>query len=219
MKLNKLLMLLLIIVIIIEILILINRYNPFCKVEVPQIISQIDYDNDGIMDSQEYIYGARKDVANKVKYINKYYAGGYPPDDEGVCTDVIWRAFMEAGYNLRDMINQDIKDNREEYSWINDMDKNIDFRRVRNLEVFFDRNAQILTNEIIPGDIQNLEQWQGGDIVIFGEYKHIAIISDKRNAQGVPYIIHNGGPYAKEENALLLWRDFQGGITKHYRFS
>ena len=85
---------------------------------------------------------------------------------------------------------------------------------MRNLEVFFDRNAEILTTEIIPGDAKNLEKWQGGDIVIFGKYNHIAIVSDKRNHMGVPYIIHNAGPVAKEENTLILWRDFQGRYNK-----
>lgn len=189
------------------------------QIKVNKFVSQTDYDNDGIVDSEEFIYRARQEAENKVEYTNEYYQGGYPPSDKGVCTDVIWRAFMEAGYVLRDMVNEDIKENREDYPWIKNIDKNIDFRRVRNLEVFFDKNAEILTTEIIPGNIENLEKWQGGDIVIFGEYNHIAIISDKRNYMGVPYIIHNSGPVAKEENTLIFWRDFQGGITKHYRFS
>ncbi len=191
----------------------------FKKVEVPKISSVIDYDKDGIVDSEEFLLGARKDVENRVKYVNEYYEGGYPPDDKGVCTDVIWRAFKEAGYILRDMVNEDIKENRQDYPWITGIDKNIDFRRVRNLEVFFDKYATLLTNEIIPGDVENLTEWQGGDIVIFGNYKHIAIISDKRNYKGVPYIIHNASTYAKEEDTLLLLRDFSGGITKHYRFN
>ena len=189
------------------------------QIKVNKFVSQTDYDNDGIVDSEEFIYRARQEAENKVEYTDEYYQGGYPPSDKGVCTDVVWRAFMQAGYVLRDMVNEDIKENREDYPWIENIDKNIDFRRVRNLEVFFDRNAEILTTEIIPGDIENLEKWQGGDIVIFGKYNHIAIISDKRNYMGVPYIIHNAGPVAKEENTLILWRDFQGGITKHYRFS
>ena len=34
-----------------------------------------------------------------------------PPDTEGVCTDVIWRAFKNAGYSLKDMVDEDIKNN------------------------------------------------------------------------------------------------------------
>lgn len=41
-------------------------------------------------------------------------------------------------------------------------DKNIDFRRVRNLNVFFLYHAKVLTT-----DISDISQWQGGDIVVF----------------------------------------------------
>lgn len=225
MKISNKVAIIIILFIVITCIMFISIYKPdffecfFNKVEVPKIFSTIDYDKDGIVDSEEFLIGARNDVKNKVKYVNEYYKGGYPPDDKGVCTDVIWRAFKEAGYTLKEMVNEDIKSNRNDYPWISSIDKNIDFRRVRNLEVFFDRYAITLTNDVIPTDIDNLSQWQGGDIVIFGKYQHIAIISDKRNYKGVPYIIHNASTYAKEEDALLMLRDFSGGITKHYRFS
>ena len=38
-----------------------------------------------------------------------------------------------------------------------------------------------------------MEQWQGGDIVIFE--KHIGIVSDRRNWDGVPYVIHHNDPW------------------------
>lgn len=31
--------------------------------------------------------------------------GGYPPDNIGVCIDVVWRAFANAGYSLKDMVD------------------------------------------------------------------------------------------------------------------
>ncbi len=37
-----------------------------------------------------------------------------------------------------------------------------DFRRVKNLKVYFDNNAISLTTEI-----NEIEEWQGGDIVVF----------------------------------------------------
>lgn len=43
-----------------------------------------------------------------------------------------------------------------------------------------------------------------GDIVIFGT-THIGIVSDKRNKDGVPYLIHNAGQPLREEDALLSW--------------
>lgn len=82
--------------------------------------------------------------------------GGYPPDNEGVCSDVIWRAFKNAGYNLKEMIDEDIKNNLDEYPRVNgEPDTNIDFRRVPNLQVFFEKYATKLTK-----DINIIEEWQ-----------------------------------------------------------
>lgn len=60
-------------------------------------------------------------------------------------------------------------------------DPNIDFRRVRNLDVFFSRHAQVLTLKL-----EDPSQWQAGDIVVFSGGDHIAICSDRRNANGLP---------------------------------
>ena len=69
------------------------------------IKSETDYDNDGIDDYSDILLGAQKERDRNPIYVSKYYDGGYPPDDEGVCTDVIWRALKEAGYylNLSDL--------------------------------------------------------------------------------------------------------------------
>ncbi|GAV24290.1 DUF1287 domain-containing protein [Carboxydothermus islandicus] len=190
------------------------QFSP--RVRVEKVILKHDQDGDGIYDLDDIVQGARKDVANKPRYRSAYYAGGYPPDNEGVCTDVIWRAFKNAGYNLKAMVDEDIKNNLEAYPRVGGKpDPNIDFRRVPNLDVFFRRHAQILTTKLIPGDPENLKEWQGGDIVVFKNPQHIAIISDKRRRDGVPYIIHNAGPYTREADELLLWLP---GIVGHYRF-
>lgn len=182
--------------------------------DIETIKSDYDYNGNGIDDYTDIVEGARIDAANKPKYHSEYYDGVYPPESEGVCTDVIWRAFENAGYSLKDMVDEDIEENVELYPRVcGTPDKNIDFRRVPNLKVFFDRNATSLTLD--PYDI---EQWQPGDIVIYGEeYLHIAIISDKRNKDGVPYIIHNGGQPVREENMLVKYTIWQP-ITGHYRF-
>ena len=49
---------------------------------------------------------------------DKYYSGGYPPDSEGVCTDVIWRALKNAGYSLKDMVDADMQRLRGEFAKI-----------------------------------------------------------------------------------------------------
>lgn len=189
------------------------------KLEIPQIEIDHDEDGDGIKDLADILEGARKDVENKPKYKSVYYADGYPPDNEGVCTDVIWRSLMNAGYNLKELIDEDIKNNLNEYPRVDVADPNIDFRRVPNLNVFFKRNATVLTTEIIPYDVDNLKNWQAGDIVVFGEpLNHIAIISDIRRNDGVPYIIHNASPYTMEEDKMLYWDKHLSKIIGHYRW-
>lgn len=172
-------------------------------------LSDNDYDNDGIDDYIEMLNGARKFIEVKPKYKSEYYDGGYPPEGVGVCTDVVASAFLEAGYDLRELVDNDIRNNRDNYPEILVVDKNIDYRRVRNLKIFLDRNAISLTT-----DIYDIKEWQGGDIVVFT--KHIAIVSDKRNKDGVTYIIHHGGQPIYEEDGLKRYKADE--IIGHYRF-
>lgn len=183
------------------------------KFGIDVLKSKIDYDNDGIDDYTDILLGARKDALNKPTYDARYWDTGYPPDNIGVCSDVIWRAFKNAGYNLRQLIDNDIKNNKELYFGVVKRDSNIDFRRVKNLKVFFDRNAKKLTT-----NIYDIKEWQPGDIVIFGkDYTHIGIISDKRNINGIPWLIHNASQKEREENALEYW-SLTSGVYGHYRW-
>lgn len=186
------------------------------SLKVDKIIVNKDKNNDGILDLDEIVLGARIDAKNKPAYTNKYYDGGYPPDNEGVCTDVVWRSLKKAGYNFKDLIDKDIKENLKAYPRVEGKpDPNIDFRRVPNLTVFFNRNGQVLTKELKPNDKENLKEWQGGDIVTFDQPQHVVILSDKRRIDGVPFIIHNPGPYTVEEDKLIRWMP---KITGHFRY-
>lgn len=180
--------------------------NPDFGMDILQ--SSIDYNQNGNDDYTDFLIGARLDAKNHPYYDPAYWEGGYPPDEVGVCTDVIWRAFREAGYSLRQMVDQDILRHPDSYSHIAVRDPNIDFRRVVNLHVFFRTYCVSLTL-----DIHDIEQWQSGDIVIFGKDQHIGIVSDHRNSQGQPYIIHNGGQPDREEDYLP-----HADVTGHYRF-
>ena len=104
--------------------------------------------------------------------------------------------------------DDDIKNRPDSYGEITVRDRNIDFRRVGNLRVFFEEYAEKLTL-----DINKIEEWQPGDIVIFGNDRHIGIVSDKRNRKGIAYIIHNGGQPKREGDYLK-----RGDVTGHYRF-
>ena len=156
-KIVKAILIFLIILIIIATVIsicfvIINKYKPVYYAKdfgIEVIKSSDDENNNGIDDYTDILLGARQDAENKPKYISKYYADGYPPDNEGVCADVIWRAFKNAGYDLKTLVDEDIKNNLDEYPRVNGTpDSNIDFRRVPNLKVFFEKNAIKLTDDI-----------------------------------------------------------------------
>jgi uncharacterized protein len=189
------------------------------RLEIPQIYSSHDEDNDGINDTQDLLDGARREVERQPLYRSAYYQDGHPPADEGVCTDLVWRAFKDAGYDLKRLVDADIKHRTDKYPRVEGKpDPNIDFRRVPNLDVFFKKHAQSLTLEIKPGDKENLQEWQGGDLVLFGGPTfHIGIVSDRRRADGVPFLIHNAS-VAQEEDALLFWHEHITPIIGHYRW-
>ncbi len=175
--------------------------------KIPQVHSSVDKDNDGIDDQTDILQGALDYVASRPKYKSKYYRTGYPNDGYGVCTDVVAFALKNAGYDLMTLVQQDIEANPADYD-IDEPDQNIDFRRVKNLRVYFSHSAISLTT-----DISEIEEWQGGDIVIFKN--HIGIVSDRRNENGVPYVIHHNDPWQRtyEEDILEDREDIVG----HYR--
>ena len=172
-------------------------------------ISKTDKDNDGIDDQTDILNNVRDYIKTNPKYKSKYYATGYPNDEYGVCTDVVAFGLKGAGYDLMNLVNEHIKSNRNLYD-IDVIDKNIDFRRVRNLKVYLDNNAIALTN-----DINKIKEWQGGDIVVFKN--HIGIVSDKRNKKGVPFIIHHANPYQRYYEEDIL--EYRNNIIGHYRIS
>lgn len=187
------------------------------KTNVEEKYSNIDKNKNNIPDCLDLVNSARNEVINKTKYKDVYYQGGYPKDGEGVCTDVIWRAFLGIGVNIKNLVDADIAKNKNSYrSAAGTADPNIDFRRVQNLDEFFKRNALSLSTKLIPGDAENLADWQPGDIVvILNPYQHIAVISEKRGRDGVPYIIHNTSPSAVESQSLEYMKDI---ISGHYRW-
>jgi uncharacterized protein YijF (DUF1287 family) len=190
-------------------------FRPSMNIETISCIN--DLDQDGLNDQEDIIEGAKKEVKNHTKYKSGYYAGGYPPEHEGVCTDVIWRALDNAGYILKDNMDKDIELNTDDYTRVDKIDTNIDFRRVKNQYVFMKKYMTNLPIEVIPYNKNNLTQWQGGDIVILSHPDHVAIISDKRRKDGVPYVIHNSYNYPKEEDRLLKWSE-GNNIIGHFRF-
>ncbi len=170
--------------------------------------SKIDKDSDGIDDQTDILESVKAYLDTKPKYKSKYYGTGYPDDNYGVCTDVVVFGFLGAGYDLRELVNVDVKNNREDYN-IDVIDKNIDFRRVNNLNTYFKHTAISLTL-----DIKEISEWQGGDVVVFKN--HIGIISEHRNKGGIPFVYHHASPrqVSYEEDVLEHYE-----IIGHYRVS
>lgn len=178
----------------------------------PLVPSSVDFDGDGIDDYSDLLAGAKAEAAAAPAYDGGYYEGGYPPDDRGACTDTVWRSFAAAGYDLKAMVDADIARDPAAYAAaVEQPDPNIDFRRVGVLAVFFGRWAQPL-----PIDVSDADAWQAGDIVIFGENDHIGMVSDLRDGQGRPFIIHNmGQPFREEDYLAYPWAM---PVSAHYRF-
>jgi uncharacterized protein len=165
------------------------------------------------------LIGAREEVKNKTLYDASYQAMAYPGGDvdsnRGACTDVIVRALRYAGFDLQVLIHEDMTENFSVYPqlWgLTGPDPNIDHRRTQNQMIFLQRFGEILPLELSE---DTLSQWQHGDLVywLFADgQQHTGVVSDRRNRQGIPLVIHNAG-VAREENCLLRWE-----IIGHYRF-
>lgn len=160
---------------------------------------------------------ARDQVGITVTYDPAYVALAFPggdiPRDRGVCTDVVIRALRDAwGIDLQLAVNRDMKADFAAYPalWgLDRPDRNIDHRRVPNLQTLFARiGAEVPLDQgptpYLPGDIIT---WK-----LPGNLDHIGIVSDRRTKAGVPLILHNIGAGAKEEDILFAYP-----MTGHYR--
>lgn len=164
------------------------------------------------------VAAARSQVGVTLSYDPRYerlaYPGGDVPQERGVCTDVVVRAYRKLGADLQVLVHQDMKQAWDVYQkkgrWqMKAPDRNIDHRRVPNLATFFSRHGNSLPVS------QDGSHYKAGDIVTWmlpGNLTHIGIVSD-RQAGGVPLIIHNIGAGTREENILFAYR-----VTGHYRW-
>ena len=127
--------------------------------DILTITGTSDADGDSIPDQQDILQGALDYVATRPRYKSAYFVGGWPTDGTGVCTDVVAYGMRAAGFDLPTLVDNDKRAAPENYFGV-PPDKNIDYRRVPNLAVYFSRHATALTT-----DTSAIEQWQGGDIV------------------------------------------------------
>lgn len=148
---------------------------------------------------------AKKAEVYDPAYVVLAYPMGDVPDDRGVCTDTVIRAFRHAGVDLQVMVHEDMAANFSAYpkTWgLKKPDRNIDHRRVPNLETYFRRKGGGRTISRIAAD------YRPGDIVSWrltgGGLPHIGVVT-RKTLQGQPLIAHNIGMGTREEPCLFDW--------------
>lgn len=154
---------------------------------------------------------------DNVEYDPTYYTIKYPngdvPKGKGVCTDVVIRAYRKLGIDLQKEVHEDMRNNFGKYpkNWgLSSTDRNIDHRRVPNLQVFFTRFGEVKpvtqnASDYIPGDIVT---WK-----LAGKLPHIGIVVHTKARSGNYNIVHNVGYGQVMEDCL-----FKYDITGHYRY-
>lgn len=170
--------------------------------------------------NQDIVVSLLERTTHQVTYNGAYMAIDYPngdvPDNIGVCTDVVIRAYRSLGVDLQLLVHQDMLSNFAAYPskriWgLSKTDKNIDHRRVPNLQAFFSRHGTKLPIS------QNKSDYHSGDIVTWmlpGNLPHIGMVINTKSPQtGQPLIVHNIGQGPKIEDMLFDYK-----ITGHYRY-
>jgi hypothetical protein len=146
-------------------------------------------------------------------YVRLDYPNGDVPADTGVCTDEIIRSYRQLGFDLQKLVHEDMKRAFAAYPkiWgLKSTDKNIDHRRVPNLQTFFKRRGASLPVT------QNAADYRPGDLItctVPPHLPHIAIVVPAPDGGETPWIVHNIGQGPKCENRL-----FEFPLTGHYRF-
>lgn len=155
-----------------------------------------------------------QDIAYDPAYYRIAYPMGDIPPGKGAAADVIIRSLRVIGVDLQADLHEDISANFRHYPQLwNAMspDKNIDHRRVANLQRFFERNAEALSTTRDAAD------YQPGDIVIWSlsnADKHIGIVvPGPGEHMSAPWIVHNIGAGVKWENTLFDYK-----IEGHFRY-
>ncbi|MFO6423616.1 DUF1287 domain-containing protein [Motilimonas sp. KMU-193] len=172
--------------------------------------------------SQQLVDAALYRTTQNVRYDGRYIAIPYPngdvPADIGVCTDVIVRSYRALGIDLQQRVHQDMAKHFNAYPskriWgLTRPDRNIDHRRVPNLQAYFTRHG-----EVLPVSDQG-DDYQVGDIVTWmlpGNLPHIGILVPPPEGQGqsgAPWVVHNIGAGPMREDML-----FSYPITGRYRY-
>ncbi len=153
-----------------------------------------------------------------VRYDGRYqrlsYPGGDVPDDQGVCTDVVIRAYRALGVDLQVLVHEDMAANFADYPMLWGLkrpDPNIDHRRVPNLQVFFGRQGASVSKTSGPAIMAV------GDVLTWmlpGNLPHTGIVVTPASASRPMQVVHNYGAGPQKTTIPDDWVQ-----TGHYRFS
>ncbi len=152
------------------------------------------------------IVHARKQIGVTTLYDAAYvaldYPGGDVPEDRGVCIDVIIRAYRQAfEFDFQQNVHEDMAANFSAYPdrWgLTRTDRNIDHRRVPNVETWLKRQG----HELPASD------WQPGDLLtcrVGGSLPHIGILSSQKDRNGRWKAIHNIGLGTLEDSRIWAY--------------
>ena len=169
--------------------------------------------------AQRLVAAAIERTQHSVTYDGSYrtlaYPGGDVPDNIGVCTDVVIRAYRSGlGIDLQKMVHEDMVQAFDKYPEIWSLsrpDRNIDHRRVPNLETFFTRHGLSLPVTQDPDDYApgHLVTWR-----LPGNLPHIGVVTDRRSGDGRrPLVAHNIGRGPQLEDMLFAYP-----ISGHFRY-
>ncbi|MEO0400270.1 MAG: DUF1287 domain-containing protein [Pseudomonadota bacterium] len=150
-------------------------------------------------------------------YQSLSYPNGDVAADRGVCTDLVIRSLRAVGVDLQRRVHEDMRAAFDAYPKLwgaSGPDRNIDHRRVPNLETYLTRTGARLPASDDPRD------YQPGDIIAWnlrgraGVLPHIGVVTDEKGPSGWPKVVHNIGRGPQHEDVLLLWP-----ITGRYRLT
>lgn len=164
---------------------------------------------------------ALKYSGSQVIYDPAYYKIQYPegdvPASKGVASDLLIRCYRKLGIDLQKEIHEDMESSFRLYPqlWAAVApDRNIDHRRVPNLQRFFSRKGETLSTS------SDASVYKVGDIVIWAlsnAETHIGIVVPSASVEegsSAPWVVHHpAGGGVKWEKAL-----FDHQILGHFRF-
>lgn len=172
----------------------------------------------GASPADDLVAAAKTQIGVTVQYDGRYEKLGYPggdvPLERGVCTDVLIRAYRKLGIDLQKLVHEDMSKAWSAYPHLWQLkvpDRNIDHRRVPNLQAYFTRHGTALKPS------QNGHDYLAGDIVTWNvgaNLPHVGIVSAEKSDAGTPLVLHNIGAGTQLEDRLFAYP-----ITGHYRYT